>query len=77
MGDMPPLTNPEGLDSRSWGPFRQEWYSACSRHRARDDSCVACGYGRWVNVCLHAVSLGLYRVAPRAWRWIAKQVRHL
>lgn len=58
----------EGLKTRRWGPFRQEWYSICSAHRSHDPECPRCQSGRWINIYKAAGSSILYKVSPRLWR---------
>ncbi len=53
--------------SRGWGPFREEWFSVCSRHRTRTAGCDACAAGQWKNILLVDLNGVFYRRFPRLW----------
>lgn len=50
-------------------PFRQTWYSICSRHREHDPSCDLCTTGSWSNDVSHWFGSKIYNRAPGVWRW--------
>lgn len=57
------------LDNRRWGPFRQEYYSICSRHKHRDKECKACAAGEWRNRLVHRMDNIIYSNCRILWRW--------
>lgn len=67
------MTNETTLETRRWGPFRQEWYSICSSHRHRTMECPRCQTGRWINVWESAFGGVVYRVHKPTWIWWANR----
>lgn len=59
------------LPSRRRGPFRQEWYSICSKHRGGgpDSDCRLCRTGQWHNVHRLKVSGFVHDHAYPVWFW--------
>lgn len=56
------------MKTRRWGPFRQEWYSICSKHSQHKESCHMCQAGQWINVWKHHIGAAFFRVSPTLWR---------
>jgi len=56
-----------------WGPWRQDWYSTCSRGRGHSPTCPACRVGNYVNRWRHFVGHCVFKMAPWLWRWRANR----
>lgn len=56
------------MRTRRWGPFRQEWYSICSRHCEHNETCRLCRTGHWVNAWKHAIGAAFFWCSPPLWR---------
>lgn len=56
------------MRTRFSGPFRQEWYSICSRHQHYSASCGLCQTGQWRNVWRQAAGSWVYDRSPALWR---------
>lgn len=57
-----------------WGPFRSNWVSICSAHFNHDPNCRTCQAGSWRNVSWAFVDHCLFKVSPRAWRYLHNDV---
>lgn len=64
------------MESKGWGPWRQEWYSFCSRHRRTDPKCHICSSGHWVNVWRVRLGSLVFKASPDLWRWWANRPRN-
>jgi len=58
------------LRSRRFGPFKQEWYSICSKHMVYDKNCNMCNAGVWCNVWKNNLSKFIFKYFPKFWHWI-------
>ncbi len=56
------------LPTRGWGPWRQEFYSVCSKHRITHPTCSTCKAGSWPNCWKRALGARIYKRWPRLWR---------
>lgn len=52
-----------------FGPWKREWYSICSRHRHRDNTCDLCQVGSWKNIWKHKLCHVFYKCCPKLWIW--------
>lgn len=57
------------MKSQNWGPFRQDWYSICSRHLEYRSDCDLCQSGVWLNHWIHICSHTFYILFPQTWKW--------
>lgn len=69
--NLPGLTQEDGSieEVRGFGPWKQEWYSICSRHLHRDNTCNLCQVGSWENVWKLKLSQTIYKCCPNLWKW--------
>lgn len=61
------------LKTRYWGPFRQDWYSICSKHQSYAENCYLCEVGQWRNRWGRKFGNLVYQISPRLWRWWANR----
>lgn len=58
------------MKTRGWGPFKQTFYSACSKHRVWNKDCNTCQKGRWYTNLTSKLSSILFKVSSGIWRVI-------
>jgi hypothetical protein len=68
-------TDRETGKSKGFGPWRQDWYSICSRHRWHMEGCRLCAVGQWRNRWAHIAGSVLFKLAPGIWIWWANRPR--
>lgn len=59
------------MRTRYWGPFKQRFYSVCSVHFVRQDSCRMCNAGTWRSeFMLTCVSQPMFKYLPSLWFFV-------
>jgi hypothetical protein len=58
-----------GLPTRYWGPFRQEFYSFSSKLRYDEEEYIRNGWGTWYNVYWRKVDSYIHDHHKKLWLW--------
>jgi hypothetical protein len=61
--------NPEMVEFRGRGIFKEQWYSICSEHGVASKNCIRCECGHWTNICWQKITYSLYKLFPKVWVW--------
>lgn len=54
--------------TKSWGPWKYEWYSICSTHFIYNETCLRCEAGTWRNSWYQYYSDIVYYKLPALWK---------
>lgn len=57
------------LKQRRWGPFKQTWFSLCSKHLYHKDDCNLCQAGQWQYNWVRAIDHVVYVWVYPVWYW--------
>lgn len=57
------------IATRGWGPWRRDWHSVCSLHKAKRIDCKLCRTGHWRNRWASAIWGAVFIHLPSVWRW--------